>query len=213
MSSTRPAELSADQVSDPLCASPSTRLIDVRTASEFEVTRIPGSFNVPLDVIQAHGAEWRIEHDDPIVLVCGSGVRAEQAQRALEPAGLSTVVVLGGGISEWPDEVEHRTDQWDMVRQARMLLGLLILLNLLVVIWFDPAKWFMLVFVVGLILSALTNDCGVVRMLSFLPYNRRLDGRATLAALTASDVPGRPLTPRQRLSPGRARDRVPERSA
>lgn len=205
MSDTRPLELSADAVRDLLGSQPSTRVIDVRTAGEFQTTRIPGSFNIPLDVIQAHGPEWLIDHDDPVVLVCGSGVRAEQARRALESTGLSEVVVLAGGLSEWPDEVQHRADHWELARQARLVLGLLILVNVVVMLWYDPAKWFALVFGVGLVFSAFANDCGIVRMLSLLPYNRRLEGHATLEALTAAEVPGKQTGP-SLITPGRGQD-------
>ncbi|QGK70863.1 DUF2892 domain-containing protein [Allosaccharopolyspora coralli] len=208
MSDTRPPELSAAAVRDLLDSQPSTRVIDVRTAGEFQTTRLPGSFNVPLDVIQAHGPEWLVDHDDPVVLVCGSGVRAEQARRALEPTGLSQVVVLAGGVSEWPDEVEHGADHWELARQARLVLGLLILVNVVVMFWYDPAKWFVLAFGVGLMSSAFANDCGIERMLSSLPYNRRREGRATLEALTAPEVPGRRTGP-SLITPGRGRGPAP----
>ncbi len=204
MSDTRPPELSAAAVRDLLDSQPSTRVIDVRTAGEFQTTRIPGSFNVPLDVIQAHGPEWLIDHDDPVVLVCGSGVRAEQARRALEPTGLSEVVVLAGGLSEWPDEVQHRADHWGPARQARLVLGLLILVNVLVMLFYDPAKWFALAFGAGLVFSAFANDCGIERILSLLPYNRRLEGHATLEALTAPEAPGKQTGP-SLITPGRGR--------
>lgn len=208
MSETRPPELSAAAVRDLLDSRPSTRVIDVRTAGEFQTTRIPGSFNIPLDVIQAHGPEWLIDHDDPVVLVCGSGVRAEQARRALEPTGLTDVVVLAGGLSEWPDEVERRADHWELARQARLVLGLLLLVNALVMLFYDPAKWGVLAFGTGLVISAFANDCGIVRILSLLPYNRKREGRATLEALTAPEVPGKHTGP-SLITPGRDRDPRP----
>ncbi|MHA6799346.1 rhodanese-like domain-containing protein [Bounagaea algeriensis] len=42
-----------------------------------------------------------VEELDPVVLVCASGTRAEQARGVLASAGLERLSVLEGGMSGW----------------------------------------------------------------------------------------------------------------
>ena len=51
------------------------RLVDVRTAAEFETGHIPASYHVPLDALREHRDEFR-HVDAHVVLVCQSGNRA-----------------------------------------------------------------------------------------------------------------------------------------
>jgi rhodanese-related sulfurtransferase len=55
-------------------------IIDVRTPAEFESAHIPGSYNVPLDLLPEHRAELRDALRAPAILVCRSGQRARQAE-------------------------------------------------------------------------------------------------------------------------------------
>ncbi|MFN2494593.1 MAG: rhodanese-like domain-containing protein [Pseudonocardiaceae bacterium] len=77
------------------------RLIDVRTPGEFQAAHIPGSYNVPLDLLREHRDELRAHLDDQVVLICRSGQRAAQAEQALAAAGLPNLRVLDGGITAW----------------------------------------------------------------------------------------------------------------
>lgn len=80
------------------------RLIDVRTPAEFEAAYIPGSHNVPLDLLHEHRAEIAQHLDDDVIVVCRSGKRAVTAQRVLREFGLAKVYVLDGGILAWQDQ-------------------------------------------------------------------------------------------------------------
>lgn len=75
------------------------RLLDVRTPAEFEAAHIPGSYNVPLDLLREHRREVATAIDQDVVLVCRSGARAAQAGQALAQVGLPGVRVLLGGLS------------------------------------------------------------------------------------------------------------------
>jgi rhodanese-related sulfurtransferase len=72
------------------------RVLDVRTPAEFETAHIPGSHNVPLDLLREHRTELTRHLDDDVVLVCRSGARATQAERALGEAGAPGLSVLEG---------------------------------------------------------------------------------------------------------------------
>ncbi|GAA4229713.1 rhodanese-related sulfurtransferase [Streptosporangium album] len=77
------------------------RLIDVRTPGEFETAHIPGSYNVPLDLLREHRTELRAHLDEQVVLICRSGQRAGQAEQVLAGAGLPNLRILTGGITTW----------------------------------------------------------------------------------------------------------------
>ncbi|MDN4614781.1 ThiF family adenylyltransferase [Leifsonia sp. F6_8S_P_1B] len=96
-----PAELHARLVA----GEPHT-LLDVREPWEADVASIPGSLLVPLGVVQrdADGVAARLG-DDPLVIVCHHGVRAETARELLAAAGASGVV-LAGGIDAWSRDVD-----------------------------------------------------------------------------------------------------------
>lgn len=73
-------------------------VIDVRSAAEFESMHIRGSYNVPLPLLSEHTDELAARLGSRVVLVCQSGVRAEQARQRLGGAGIGTAYVLTGGV-------------------------------------------------------------------------------------------------------------------
>src|SRR6185437_14356742 len=93
------------------------RILDVRTPAEFETAHIPGSYNVPIDLLREHRDELVRHIDEDVVLVCRSGARASQAEQALDQAGLPGLRILDGGMNSWqqagaPVNRGHQT--WDL---------------------------------------------------------------------------------------------------
>lgn len=76
------------------------RIVDVRTASEFEDEAYPGAVNIPLNVLPAKLDELGPK-DAAIVLYCASGARSATAARLLKQAGF-TDVVNAGGLDDMP---------------------------------------------------------------------------------------------------------------
>lgn len=101
MDTSLPVSLTPEEVRELQERNPRVRIIDVRTPGEFAGMHIPGSYNVPLDLLREHQRELTANHDDPVVLVCRSGMRADQASKLMAESGLRQVSVLQGGISEW----------------------------------------------------------------------------------------------------------------
>lgn len=99
MSRRVPVTVKTTQVRELLEFDPRTRLIDVRTSGECAAAHIPGSYNVPLDLVRQRCAELTFRHDDPIVLVCASGARADQARSVLKTAGPGHLSILSGGVT------------------------------------------------------------------------------------------------------------------
>ncbi|WP_233265395.1 ThiF family adenylyltransferase [Leifsonia sp. AG29] len=81
-------------------------LLDVREPWEADIAEIPGSLLVPLDVIRsdAPGVAARLG-DEPLVIVCHKGIRAETARELLAGAG-APGLVLSGGIDAWSRDVD-----------------------------------------------------------------------------------------------------------
>ncbi|MFF2773252.1 ThiF family adenylyltransferase, partial [Streptomyces bacillaris] len=99
--SVSPAELAAR-----LAAGQPHILLDVREPWEADIAERPGSLLVPLDVVvrDAPGVAERLG-DDPLVIVCHHGIRAETARALLAAAG-APGVVLAGGLDAWSREVD-----------------------------------------------------------------------------------------------------------
>jgi rhodanese-related sulfurtransferase len=80
------------------------RLVDVRTAGEFEMGHIPGALNVPVSELAAAAASW--DTAEPVALYCATGSRSAEAASTLRSLGFETVYDLGGGIAVWGGEIE-----------------------------------------------------------------------------------------------------------
>jgi rhodanese-related sulfurtransferase len=189
MRKTLPRTVDPAQVGEFRAADPQVRLIDVRSPGEFASAHIPGSHNVPLDLLREHCAELTAQHGDPVVLVCGSGARAEQARPLAETAGLGRLSVLQGGITGWEQaggELNRGRGTWAMERQVRLVAGLLVLTGVGTSTAYPPMKWLAGLVGAGLSFAALSNTCALSRVLGMLPYNRTSDsdGRELLDALT-----------------------------
>jgi rhodanese-related sulfurtransferase len=119
------------------------RLIDVRTPGEFETAHIPGSYNVPLDVLREHRDEL-VRHLDDVVLICRSGQRAKTAEETLRQAGLSNVHILEGGVTAWQAngfDVRCGTPKWDLERQVRLAAGSIVVTGVLGSVAVPKLKW------------------------------------------------------------------------
>jgi rhodanese-related sulfurtransferase len=165
------------------------RVLDVRTPAEFETAHIPGSYNVPLDVLDKRAAEVvaRLEDDD-VVLVCRSGQRSTQAQVSLRKAGLSGGRVLESGIIDWEGRgfaLDRGAPRWDLERQVRLVAGSVVLSSVLGSVAVPRLKWVAAAIGAGLTYAALSNTCAMATALSKLPFNRSAapDAERSLAQL------------------------------
>lgn len=197
MPETIPTTIDTAQVRSLVHHNPRARLIDVRNPAEFTATHIPGSCNVPLEVLRAQQGMLTAEHDDPIVLVCGSGMRAESARALLHEAGLRQLHVLRGGVTAWQQHdapVNTGSGPWAMERQVRLTAGLLVLTGVLGSTVYRPLKWLAGFVGGGLTFAGLSDTCAMSRLLALLPHNRAGGGdpAATLTAITGPAPAGRP---------------------
>jgi len=73
------------------------QIIDVRTKNEFQSGHIPGSVNIPLQVLTDHLA--KIKKGVPIITCCASGMRSAAAKNLLQTKGFAEVHNGGGWLS------------------------------------------------------------------------------------------------------------------
>lgn len=167
-----PATLDTSTLRQMLESGDAPQLIDVRTPGEFETVHIPGSSNVPLDLLRAHRAELRSHLDEQAVLICQSGQRAAQA---FAEAGLPGLRILTGGINAWQAArapVATGQARWGLERQVRLVAGSIVLGSILTSTVFPRAKWIAAAIGGGLTFAALSNTCAMGMLLAKLPYNR-----------------------------------------
>lgn len=183
MTETIPAASDVADARELLRGQAGSRLVDVRTSGEYGAVHVPGSYNVPLDRLRAHAGE--LSTTDPIVLLCASGDRAEQARAAIAGTAPRATVVRGG-ITAWEREggpVEHGSGVWAMERQVRLVAGLLVLVGVVASTAYEPLKWVAGFVGAGLTFAAVSNTCAMARLLSLLPHNRsRSDDTTALLA-------------------------------
>ncbi|TYB34207.1 rhodanese-like domain-containing protein [Micromonospora sp. AP08] len=171
----RPATLDAVSLRELIDAGHAPRLLDVRTPAEFETSHIPGSYNVPLDLLREHREELRNHLDEDVVLVCRSGARATQAEQALAGVGLPHLTVLDGGIMAWQAAnapTKRGAPRWDLERQVRLVAGSIVLASVLGSVFVPQLKWVAGFIGAGLTVAAVTNTCAMGMILGKLPYNR-----------------------------------------
>ncbi|MFS0697974.1 rhodanese-like domain-containing protein [Streptomyces nitrosporeus] len=164
------------------------RLLDVRTPGEFQTGHIPGACNVPLDTLREHRMELGKHLDENVVLVCRSGARATQAEKALAEAGLPGLRVLDGGMTAWESSgapVDRGPQRWELERQVRLIAGSVVLVSGVVGFFVPGVHLIGTAIGAGLTFAALSNTCAMGMMLSKLPYNRgpRTDIRTLVASL------------------------------
>src|SRR6478609_2628026 len=167
--------IDSQDLSERLSSAAPPRVLDVRTAGEFEAAHIAGAYNVPLDLLREHRDEIISHLDDQVVLVCRSGQRATQAEETLRAAGLDNVHILDGGITAWEAKgfaVNRGAQRWDLERQVRLVAGSIVLTSVLGSLAAPKLKWLAAGIGGGLTFASLTNTCAMGMALLKLPYNR-----------------------------------------
>ncbi|MFF6775821.1 rhodanese-like domain-containing protein [Streptomyces sp. NPDC012637] len=188
---TAPASLDAAQT---LARLGELTVVDVRSPAEYAGGHLPGALNVPLDRLdRAVPALKEAAARGELLVVCQSGNRSRTACLRLAAHGVPALD-LAGGTSAWAAG-GHALDRpagaparppWAMDRQVRLAAGSLVLLGLLLALAHPAFQLLSAAIAAGLVLSALTNTCGMAAVLARLPYNRTTScttaGEATLEA-------------------------------
>lgn len=153
-------------------------VIDVRSAAEFDAVHVWGAYHIPLATLGEHSRELaaHLDHDERVVLVCQSGVRAEQGRRHLAAVGLDHAQVLVGGVTAYEQaggKVVRGRRAWSLERQVRLTAGTLVLAGLAGGRLVSPKARLLATGIgSGLTVSALTDTCAMGAALARMPWNR-----------------------------------------
>jgi molybdopterin/thiamine biosynthesis adenylyltransferase/rhodanese-related sulfurtransferase len=83
---------------------PSTFVLDVREADEYEQGALPGAVHIPRGFLESQIENRAPDRDAPIVVYCAGGTRSAFAARTLGELGYSDVVSMAGGFNKWKNE-------------------------------------------------------------------------------------------------------------
>ncbi len=153
------------------------RIIDVRTAAEFDTARIAGSINVPFDRFVAADVKSRFGADALVYCICQTGTRSQLAATKLRAAGMMHVIHIDGGTNAWTaaglplQRGGRKTIALD--RQVRIAAGTLIVLGVVCGALVHPAGYWLAALIgAGLAYAGLTNNCGITMVLAKMPWNQ-----------------------------------------
>ncbi|WP_236037043.1 rhodanese-like domain-containing protein [Marinomonas vulgaris] len=76
-------------------------VVDIRPEKEFKTGYITGSINIPATKMKDNLKRLEKHKDDPIIIVCKSGVTSGPSAKDLQKAGFTKVYKLQGGVAEW----------------------------------------------------------------------------------------------------------------
>lgn len=167
-----------------LCKAGQQRLIvDVRTPAEVAGESLPGSHHIPLqdltiDRIQQWLQASGGDQEEPVYLLCASGVRAEKAAALFAETVDNPLWIIEGGISalrdtELPLQRGERAVM-SLERQVRITAGLLVVVGVVLGTWVAPAFYALSAFVgAGLTFAGITDSCAMAIVLAKMPWNQR----------------------------------------
>ena len=75
------------------------RVVDVRTAGEFEAGHLKGAENVPVDQVASVMASW--DKNKPLIVYCATGARSSSAVQELQSMGFTTIYHYSQGLMAW----------------------------------------------------------------------------------------------------------------
>jgi len=154
----------------------SIALIDIREPDEYAREHIAGARLVPLSSLEQH--DFARQRDAALVFQCKTGNRTAANATRLQAVSCRESFALAGGLDAWKaaglaTQVD-RTAPIDLQRQVQIGAGLLVLIGVVLSLVLSP--WFIVLsaFVgAGLVTAGVTGFCGMARVLTVMPWNRR----------------------------------------
>ncbi len=163
-------------------------LVDVREPVEYAEERVAGARLIPLGQLAARVGE--IGRSEPVVVMCRSGKRGEQALAKLGELGLVGVRNLAGGLLGWKaagfavERVKRRG--FPLMQQVQMAIGAGVLAGVVLARAVHPDFIYVSAFFgAGLLFAGCSGWCGLAILLSKMPWNR-VEGAAGGSPRTCS---------------------------
>jgi rhodanese-related sulfurtransferase len=152
-------------------------MVDVREADEHAREHIPGARHHALTRIDS--ANPVKASDDVLIFYCRSGARTKGNAPKLAAAAQSCEAhILEGGLEAWKKAglpvTLDRSQPIEIMRQAQIAAGSLVLLGAVLGAFVAPGFYTLSAFVGGgLLFAGVSGFCGMERLLSLMPWNRR----------------------------------------
>ncbi len=154
----------------------SVSIIDVREYPEYASGHIEGARLVPLGALSEASSTW--DKAAPLMLVCKSGRRSDQARRLLAADGFTALSILEGGMDAWRNAgkplITDERRPWSIERQVRITAGSLVVM--FTALGYFVSSWFLVgsAFVgSGLVFAGISDICLMGSLLGRAPWNRR----------------------------------------
>lgn len=94
-------EVSAQEAHKRLQADPSIVVLDIRTPGEFRSGHIEGAININYFDPRFRAKVAQLDGSKTYLMHCAAGGRSDNSIRILRNAGVTNVLHMGGGTSEW----------------------------------------------------------------------------------------------------------------
>lgn len=154
-------------------------LVDVREPSEYNSEYIAEARNLPLSKVTIDEAHLPEHHHKKLVIHCKSGGRSLLACEKLKNDGAPyDIWNLEGGILAWKKAnlPTHGSGKKviPVMQQVQIVLGILVLIGTLCGLFLHPL-WFAFPIIIslGLINAGCTGWCGMAKLISKFPWNKR----------------------------------------
>ena len=153
-------------------------IIDVRMPSEYQSVHAVAARNVPLDSLNPDAVmqQRKGTENDPLYVICQSGIRSEKACEKLIAAGLTNVVNVEGGTRAWDGAglpIVRGKQSMSLERQVRITAGFLVLSGTLLGTFLHVYFLVLPAFVgAGLMFAGITDTCGLAMILAKMPWNK-----------------------------------------
>ncbi|MFM7374701.1 MAG: rhodanese-like domain-containing protein [Chthoniobacterales bacterium] len=163
-------------------SNPELAVIDVRTAGEYESVHAKGAKLAPLHDLDERRLIGALQSpEQPVYILCKSGIRATQAAEKLIASGLASPVVVEGGTDAWvaaglPVE-RHGRGVLPLNRQMQCIIGTFTFVGSVLAMAFDPRfVWLPMFMGAGLIFAGLSGLCPMMHLVARMPWNRASAG-------------------------------------
>ncbi len=158
-------------------------LFDVRSATEYAQSRIPGATLCPADSLNPSLS--RYAGDKEAIFYCGSGRRTELNRDSIVACGFDKTFVIDGGLGAWSKAglpIDGTHGGLDLQRQVQIVVGLLVLATVLLAYLVSTYFLIATAFIgAGLFTAGLTGFCGMAILISRMPWNRHRSDRPGMA--------------------------------
>ncbi len=153
-------------------------LVDIRSAREHQNECLASSKNIPIEEFENHN--FYAERAKIVVFYCRGGHRTSQATDLLKRQPFKEIMILEGGIMAWKAKglttIKSTKAPIDLMRQVQIIAGSLVVLGVILGLFISPNYILISGFVgAGLLFAGVSGFCGMARILSFMPWNKRIN--------------------------------------